>query len=331
MKTLEKKRPGPVQTLISLAVLGVLIIVGIGVYYSHFNYNPSVLALRPSTINASRKDILPLIAGLISIVPASPVAVFNPATLFEKINGRADLYLSAGFQELKTQRFEVANQHQTWMEIFVYHMGNTENSFSVFSLQKRADVHPLSITSNAYMTENSVFFTHGKYYVEIIGSDGSEATRSAIRSMAERFVQINVAEKPPDKTDTNRFPETGLIKGSIKMISTNAFGYEKMDRVYTADYLVDGKLLTAFLSDRKHQGDAEDLTKDYIKFLTLFGGNPIIDDQLDTSLKVLEIMDTYEVVFSMGGFIAGVHEAEDIDAAKSLAGQLFLHLKELDK
>ncbi len=43
---------------------------------------------------------------------------------------------------------------------------------------------------------------------------------------------------------------------------------------------------------------------------------------------IIDILDAYEVVFSKGSYLAGVHMADDKDVALQLADQLERHLSE---
>ena len=87
--------------------------------------------------------------------------------------------------------------------------------------------------------------------------------------------------------------------------------------------------LMAFLSRRESPGEAQKLAADYGGFLVNFGGVRL-DSQLPVShSQVIEILDTYEIIFSYGPFVAGVREAATRDPAEKLAIQLFNQLSEV--
>ena len=63
--------------------------------------------------------------------------MYDSISLSDKINGKAELYLAAGFARLETQRFALTDNPGQWMERYLYDMGQHANAFSVFSAQRR--------------------------------------------------------------------------------------------------------------------------------------------------------------------------------------------------
>jgi len=75
---------------------------------------------------------------------------FTADNLYDKVDGKADLYLTAGFVGLQCQRLALKATNDVWMEWFVYDMGTLPQAFSVFSLQRRAEAQTLDLTPFAY-------------------------------------------------------------------------------------------------------------------------------------------------------------------------------------
>jgi hypothetical protein len=86
--------------------------------------------------------------------------------------------------------------------------------------------------------------------------------------------------------------------------------------------------LTAFLSQRKSPAEAARLVESYTSFLREFGGTELKSTLNIPGVKVVEIMDTFELVFSRGSILAGVHGAENKKAAEELALMLLQNLAE---
>jgi hypothetical protein len=328
MKTARK------QTALSLIILGVLIVIAGGVFFAQFNYSPAVQQQSSALpANAKRSTAAPVSAekSMISFPsgqsPLSSPETFDAATLSDKINGKAELYLSSGFTRLYCQRFKDRSAGDVWMEAFVYDMQSTQNAFSVFSAQRRVDAQTLDIGQYSYQTQNAVFFVHGPFYVEIVASDISETIIQPMLAFAEAFIA-----KHPVKTQTigekELFPEKGLIQNSISLVSSDAFGYDRFDHIFTAAYKINGIELMAYFSRRKTQLEAQELAASYQSFLTAFGGKTTESDLAIKAAKMIHILDTYEVVFTYGPYLAGVREAADKRPALELAMQLFNRIKE---
>ncbi|MBR9986589.1 MAG: hypothetical protein KFF68_11815 [Desulfosarcina sp.] len=333
MKTAVDKKPGKVETRLSVALITILLIVAIGVFMRQFQINPAVVALRPEAhqpnLPSASHQASPIETTGTGMTPFSPPERFNSDTLYEKINGRADLYLSSGFASLNTQRFSMEKPAEAWVEVFVYDMATPENAFSVFSMQRREDAQAAGIVTNAYRTENALFLAHGQFYLEIIGTDASEALQQAIGLLARAFVQAHGGATVANAPGIGLFPEGGLQAESLQLVTANAFGYEQLDRIYTAEYLVDGNRLTAFVSDRQTTEAASALASQYRQTLVSYGAGAISAPLPVEGSAVVQFFDVYEIIFSRGRYLAGVHEAGSLEAAGTLAGQLARHLERL--
>lgn len=330
MKTVVRKKPGQVETRLSMVFMAILVVVGAGVAMRQFRINPAVIALRPeSHQNAQPLESDPsalIDTGASSLIPFSPLQRFTSETLYEKINGRADLYLSSGFIALETQRFSADHTGGNWVELFVYDMSTPENAFSVFSMQRRQGAQPDDISPNAYRTENALFMTHENLYLEFIGTDASMELQEAMGILSREFVQAHGGTNAARTPGANLFPQDGAKPGSLQLITANAFGFEQLDQIYTCEYHLDGIRLTAFVSQRSDAEAASKLASDHLQTLLSYGATVVDGPVSSDSTTVLQFFDTYEIVFSRGDYLAGIHEADSLEAASIQAQRLFDHL-----
>ncbi len=122
---------------------------------------------------------------------------------------------------------------KSWIELFIYEMGDPTNAFSVYSVQKRKDSRPVDLGVSAYATEDAFFFTNGPQYFEII---------SASKDLAEEMTALakNLVEAEPEytgqQTEASLFPPESLDESSISLHMSDVFGFSGLDRVYTASY-----------------------------------------------------------------------------------------------
>ena len=73
---------------------------------------------------------------------------YDAATLSDKINGKAELYLAAGFERLECRRFALADDPAGWLERFVYTMRAAPGAFAVYSQQRRPQAQPLTLAAD---------------------------------------------------------------------------------------------------------------------------------------------------------------------------------------
>ncbi|WP_419661020.1 hypothetical protein Dvar_14350 [Desulfosarcina variabilis str. Montpellier] len=332
MKTAFQKQPGPLETRISMIILAVLVVVAGWVFLRQYHTHPAVIALRPeSQIAATSANTTP--AAVVDttgsdLIPFSPPEHFGPDTLYEKINGRADLYLSSGFISLNAQRFTLQSAAGNWIEVFAYDMGTPENAFSVYSMQRRDAATSDRSLPDAYRTENALFMVHGQFYLELIGTNADDMLNEAMGTLARRFAESHAGASKAKAPGQDLFPTQDLDTTTRQLITANAFGYEMLDHIYTAQYLIDGTRLTVFVSDRQTPEAASALADNFSQTLVTFGATAVDIKPPVANASVLQFFDTYEIIFSHGPYVAGVHEAVDLNQAGMMAKRLAEHLKQ---
>ena len=313
------------ESFVGYVVIFLLLIITGGILFKQSRFDQSVLkpgalqeelSTQPLSPVSPPPDLLQYTPQ--SLTPLSPAESFGAENLSDKIDGKAELYLSAGFVGLVSQRFAIKDEPSVWMEAFVYDMGSPRGSYAVYSQQKRSEARELELGDHGYGTENAIYFVHGPYYVELVSSVAQERMAELLFSFARNFI----SKTPVESKELNElalFPEKNLNKESIALLPSNGFGFEQFDSIFTAEYGTGDTELTAFLSRRESQAEAARLVESYTSFLLKFGGTELKSNLNIPGAKLVEIMDTYELIFSRGSILAGVHGAENRKAAEELA------------
>ena len=326
----KKQGTTRLESVISVSLLFLLVVIAILIYFQQFIYDEAkfdatVIQAGITASPSDRKPGTPL-SGLCpeNFLPMTETEHFDRDTLSDKINGKADVYLEAGFKELTSGRFVHSSDANLWFEFFLYDMDTPTNAFSVYSTQKRGGVTSLDVTRLAYATGNAVFFAHGPYYVEIIAADQNDVLLTAMEKMAGNFINRHSADRL-EMAEVSYFPAHNLDPGSISMILHNAFGFEKLNNVFTGDYHVEGMRITAFLSVRATPHEAKALATAYADFLAdLMESAPLPPETEQVpEIKIMDIFDEYEMVFAAGNILAGIHASADKAAGEELASQLY--------
>jgi hypothetical protein len=330
---------GRTESLVGAAILVVLAGIAIGVYTRQSAYDRELF-------RAPVVESPPVLLGSGAVAPARPEATselqnylpdglsvltppesFTPENLSDKIDGKAELYLSAGFARMLCQRFAQPGNPASWLEVFVYDMGSARNAFAVFSAQRRADAEVLALTRFAYRTANAVFFIQGSEYVEIVAAEANDAIARLMLAYAERYVN----SKPADTATAGErapFPPDNLDESSITLLAADVFGFDRLNQVYVASYQTAAGPITAFVSERASAEEAGELAASYRQFLLANGGVERPTAVTIPEGKMVQVFDSYEVIFSKGRMLAGVHDAGAEDAAQQLAAQLYRGLPE---
>jgi hypothetical protein len=336
-----------IETLFSLAVMAGLVVIGLIIIGVQDQFYPAVINLTPAHDDggvSSPRPIndQPIIPSPTGMRTMSEPERFDTDTLSNKINGKAELYLSAGFIELHTQRFQMTNNETMWFELYLYNMGTPSNAFAVFSTQRRQDVEKFPFAQHAYGTGNAIFFTNGSYYVEMIASTSGPAVLAMLIETAKLVLaQLGGDIEPSEEKSGSEqlFPVKDQVSDSLALIAKDAFGFNRLDQVYTTQYQTSETDTTLFISARSSIKEAADLATAYSDFLVEFGGvkvHPPLasvapEDRTDKPFLIIDILDSIEIVFSVGPYLAGVHMGEGMDTAIEHANRLYRHLSELAK
>ena len=306
--------------------------IAAGVYHKQFSFNPAVLVATTAApaVPAATKPVASAPNDSPPVLPPELSAFSAPETftadnLYDKVDGKADLYLTAGFVGLQCQRLALKATNDVWMEWFVYDMGTLPQAFSVFSLQRRAEAQPLDLTAFAYQTQNSLYFVSSRYYVEAITAMPTEPMMTAMRAMARQFI----AAHPPGAAEIPElklFPPENLEAGSQGLQIVDAFGFDQFTNVFTAKYRLPNDAtnaeVLAFLELTKTPAAAAALRDAYRSFLLSNGGKEIESPDAASIGKPIEFMGNVEIVFSHDNALAGVHAAPDAAMAARVAQQV---------
>jgi len=335
------------ESAISILLLAILFLIGLGVFIkqsdfdmSRFGINTAALVLSAQGSKTCTEEKpsfdFPVPSGFKKL---SEAETYVPENLYEKIDGKASLYIESSFVKLFTQRFVSQNDDTLWFELFLFDMAAPKNAFSVYSVQKRTDVEALPAMQFGYRTGNALYFVHDKYYVELVGSSESADLLKAMSDLADKltpapvFRQENAGVgKVTEIPELTLFPQENLVPGSAKLYLSDVFGFDGLSDTFVCQYRAGDESITAFLSKRPSPQDARTVTESYYNFLVDNGGKDKLasDKNLQTiKCKVLDFYDTTEIIFAIGPYVAGIHEAKNQQSAEKLAAELFDKLNKI--
>lgn len=326
--TPHKKVVSAGERRLSLFILGALAVIAAGMLIIQARFDPGDWREQAGQVNpvatarnaaAAPADATQDKAG--GLMPVSETEYYDANTLSDKIDGKADLYLSAGFKRLSTRRFSLAGDKNRWMERFVYDMGDLRNAFAVFSAQRRPNARPLAWGPYAYMAGNGLFFAHGPDYVEIIASEATPEIQKAMNVLAAAFVDSH-AGPTEELAELKLFPPEQRVNDSIALAAHSAFGIEGLDGVFTAAYADDQIQALAFISRRSSPEEAEASAVKFHAFWLEFGGEEAAPPVDLPGVRIVKIMDNYEICRVQGDYLFGVHEAADLAFGLNVVKQL---------
>ncbi|MBM4274646.1 MAG: hypothetical protein FJ134_09345 [Deltaproteobacteria bacterium] len=328
----RKAKVGQAQKLTGYGILAVLGLITVWLLVQQSRFNPAVLVALQAPLPQERTQaasgrplaataaFIPEVAGF---TPRAPVESFGPENLSDKINGKAELYLNAGFKEMSCRSF---GSGEAFVEVYLYDMGAASNAYAVFSGQRRPGSLGIPLTANAYATANGLFFTQGRFYVEIVADRASEGLQSSLTAFATALL-ANLPSEGPTKDAAALFPKEGLALDSLRLCAADTFGCEGLTNMFTGEYDLKSGKATAFIARRDTPEQAQADAKRYLDFLAANGYQKVQPPGLPGDIQAFVLDNSFEMVFVQGPTLAGVHDGSSLEASLELAAKLQAALK----
>lgn len=191
---------------------------------------------------------------------------YTAETLFEYIDGAADLYLSYAFDELAMASYTGGGKRS--MTVEVYRLADLRDAFGIYSQERPKNGRFVAIGTEGYYDTGVLNFFHGPYYVKItgfyLGEDDERTLTTAAKDAAKRIGQI-----PRFPEVLAIFPTEGKIAHSESYLAENVLGYGFLHSAYTADYSHVGQKtgeppVRVFIFEGKDESDARKMFDAYV-------------------------------------------------------------------
>jgi hypothetical protein len=190
------------------------------------------------------------------------IQTFVPKTLYEYINGAADLYIMYDFQELKV--VEYLNEKKASVIVEVYRHKTATHAFGIYSQERLPDANAINVGAQGYIENNVLNFLIGPYYVKINSFNTGAEDKEILLTFAKK-VSGNMEEKGTLPSILSSFPEEGKKRNSEKFISKNFLGYSFLHSAFTADYELSGKKFKLFVIEGVDQKDCSEMVDKYLQ------------------------------------------------------------------
>jgi hypothetical protein len=188
--------------------------------------------------------------------------IYFPETLFEYINGAAEIYLSYDFKELIVAEYTDSDSSDS-VVVEIYDMGNHKNSFGIYSAERYPDSDFMDLGTQGYMEEGALNFLVGNYYVKLFCYDCKERSEQWLRTFSNKIVS-RVDNKAGFPSYLETFPREGLIPNTERFILKNVMGYKFLHDGYVVSYKASGVDFDCFLIEGENAEEAAGMLKKYL-------------------------------------------------------------------
>jgi len=255
---------------------------------------------------------------------------FTRETLFEHIDGQADLFLQYGFEGSVFAVYRNVNSSEDKLDVDIYDMGNSLQAFGVFS-RFRQEESPAGIGLDSYLEDRYAVFYKGRYFVALQATDSNP---SILKRLAQE-IESRISDNSTPPKEIGYFPKSGLKPGSIEYFPNGLLGRQFLKRGFKASYVkkketkTDAKIISEdrefslFLSIFENSQDALNAMKLFGEHLSKEGRLVQGISRTQFGPDVLTGVDPYQgkiIVENKGPYLLGAAGFEkDSDGERRLA------------
>jgi len=157
---------------------------------------------------------------------------YDPKTLYEHIDGAADLFLAYGFARLAVAEYALGSGEHL-ITVDVYDMGEPINAFGIFTSERPPGVKPVALGSHGHSGDGVIAFWQGRYYVKVLQVAGDHPAE------AMAFAQAATAHLPASAglpAALKLLPTRARIADSERYVRRSALGHRSLENVVSAQY-----------------------------------------------------------------------------------------------
>jgi len=169
-----------------------------------------------------------------------PVRIFTPETLYEEIDGEAELYLPYSFRQLRVAILSPADRPGAQVRLELFRHGGPRDAYGIYSQYRFPGQEMIRIgSSEAIRSDTSLDFFQGEFFVRL-----RAASRETTRDDLQRLGRELAARLPgtgefPRETEVLRLP--GSAQGPVAFHRRAVLGYEALAPCFEAR-IDDGKI-----------------------------------------------------------------------------------------
>jgi hypothetical protein len=145
-------------------------------------------------------------------------ALYSKDTLYDYIDGGAELYLSYGFKRVINRTY--VKPQQPDMVVDIFDMDTSQNAYGVFS--HSMETVETTFGQGSQYSEGLLLFWKGHYYISIMAHPETAESKKALFDLGKKIDRA-IGEEGPLPAILNLLPQRALIRESIRSFHHHAW------------------------------------------------------------------------------------------------------------
>lgn len=211
---------------------------------------------------------------------AAPAATYHRKSIFDYINGAAELYFAYNFRAVAAAEYQ---DGETSVIIDVYDMTTPENAFGIYSLNRYPGANYVDIGNEGILTDTNLDFWKGRYFCKVYSFDMSEKYQKDVVNFGGRLA-LNIEEAGAEPSVVGKLPQNSLMPKTAKFFSRklgldsihyvskeNVLNLDSETKGVVAEYEVDGAAFQLFVVEYPSSDAASAAFETYSSYLAKEG------------------------------------------------------------
>lgn len=240
---------------------------------------------------------------------------YTEANLYEKINGRSELFHAYDVTGMTFVTFSKADDPAKFVDVFLYDMTTPLGAFGVYSVERSSGSEPIAIGDGGHRTGADFFFRKGQYYASILTSGPDEEARKAASALAVALAD-RLKGSATELWGLAMLPAKNRVDDSVRYLMVDALGFDFLTNAFTAQYRDGEAEFTALVARCKSADHAAEVLARYRAHLEEFGEMAEPARIEGASVLFADLGDgDFDGVCRVGDLIVGVTAVRGRDAA----------------
>jgi hypothetical protein len=181
----------------------------------------------------------------IDLVRNSSIDTYVGDSLYEYINGGAELYHLYGFELVSTASYSRVSSE---IILDIYQFENAVGCFGLYSMLRPDEPTGVQFGVEGFSSTTSTDFVKGRYLIRLTTFEASAASTENMSALAAALDQaLPGADELPQKFAL--FPTADRIPYSDKIHAEAFLGHQFLTDVYTRDYRFNDQVVTMLLTE----------------------------------------------------------------------------------
>ncbi len=271
----------------------------------------------------SIKNILPTPGFTPDWVMQDRVTLYNSDTLFDHINGEAELYFPYGFDMLAAATYLNKKDPEVWVVVDVYRMDSLLNAFGIYSNYRKADAAVVVIGAEGFVSSSQLMFYQDRYFVRIQVT-GAVSLEQELFVACGRTVSRNLptnAGSPKELEVLSGMP--GVVAKSERYLAQSLLGYAFFRRGMIADFMPGGERVQVFVVFENSTEAARKAFDDYRSYLMTEGEEINVIGTTDR-ISLTAVDPLYKGVFveQSGPYLIGAIRMKEASIGKPIVEKI---------